>query len=117
MWSTALLIWLPSPGAIGRARWSGASQKVIWRVARRPRRPPGARWRRRLAVTGRVIRLLCTIDYWFSGPRARIHKTVHHFLLEYIEGEITVENDPDQEAEDAALVRIGGGRDAVGLFQ
>lgn len=53
-------------------------------------------------VTGRVIRLLCTIDYWFSGPRARIHKTVHHFLLEYIEGEITVENDPDQEAEDAA---------------
>lgn len=53
-------------------------------------------------VTGRVISLLCTIDYWFSGPRARIHKTVHHFLLEYLEGEITVENDPDQEAEDAA---------------
>lgn len=53
-------------------------------------------------VTGRIIKRLCTIDYWFSGSRARIHKTVHHYLFEYVSGTITVENDPDQEAEDAA---------------
>ncbi len=50
-------------------------------------------------VFGEPIQHLCTIDYWFSSPRFRIHKTVHHFLFEYVDGKITVENDPDQEAE------------------
>lgn len=53
-------------------------------------------------ISGRVLRHLATIDYWFSGPERRVHKTVHHFLLEYREGEVTVEGDPDHEAEDAA---------------
>lgn len=53
-------------------------------------------------VLGTVLAHLCTIDYWFSGPRNRVHKTVHHFLLEWVSGEVTVENDPDREAEEAA---------------
>lgn len=53
-------------------------------------------------VRGNVVHRLCTIDYWFSAAGARIHKTVHHYLFEYVSGKITVENDPDQEAEDAA---------------
>lgn len=52
-------------------------------------------------VLGDPIQHLCTIDYWFSSPNSRIHKTVHHFLFEYVGGKITVENDPDQEAESA----------------
>lgn len=57
-------------------------------------------------VRGVPIQRLCTIDYWFSSSRARIHKTVHHYLFEYTGGEITVENDPDQEAEVAAWVPL-----------
>ncbi len=55
---------------------------------------------------GRVICQLGTVDYWFSGSSARIHKLVHHFLMEYVEGELTVENDPDREAEAAAWVPL-----------
>lgn len=53
-------------------------------------------------IRGRVLAPLTTIDYWFVGSGRRIHKQVHHFLLEAIEGTIGVENDPDQEAEKAA---------------
>lgn len=64
-------------------------------------------------VTGRLLRELCSIEYWFSNPHSRVHKRVHHFLLEYQHGEITVENDPDREAEEAAWVDL---RDAVNLL-
>ncbi|MDO5060933.1 MAG: NUDIX hydrolase [Actinomycetaceae bacterium] len=53
-------------------------------------------------ITGKVITPLADIDYWFSSLDRRVHKIVYHFLLEYESGEITVENDPDHEAEDAA---------------
>lgn len=57
-------------------------------------------------VRGEVICLLGTVDYWFSGSATRIHKLVHHFLMEYLDGDMTVENDPDQEAEDAQWVPL-----------
>lgn len=53
-------------------------------------------------ITGRVLVTLGTIDYWFSTPEHRIHKLVHHYLLEALGGELSVEGDPDQEAIDAA---------------
>ncbi len=52
-------------------------------------------------ITGRVLLTLGTIDYWFSTPQNRIHKLVHHYLLEATGGALTVEGDPDQEAIDA----------------
>ena len=33
-------------------------------------------------ILGEIIRPLGTIDYWFVAERRRIHKTVHHFLME-----------------------------------
>ena len=33
-------------------------------------------------IRGRVLAALGTIDYWFVADDRRIHKTVHHFLLE-----------------------------------
>lgn len=53
-------------------------------------------------VSGSVIAPLGSVDYWFSVSGNRIHKVVHHFLLRATEGTITVENDPDQEAVEAA---------------
>ena len=57
-------------------------------------------------ISGRVLRHLATIDYWFAGTDRRVHKLVHHFLLEATGGELTTLNDPDQEAEDVAWVHL-----------
>lgn len=57
-------------------------------------------------IFGRVLMHLASIDYWFSGTDRRVHKVVHHFLLEALSGELTVENDPDHEAEKVEWVRI-----------
>lgn len=57
-------------------------------------------------IFGRVLAHLSSIDYWFSDSRRRVHKVVHHFLLEALSGELTVDNDPDKEAEEVEWVRI-----------
>lgn len=57
-------------------------------------------------IKGKVIAPLISIDYWFAGAGRRIHKVVHHYLLEATGGAITVDNDPDHEAEAAAWVPL-----------
>ena len=57
-------------------------------------------------IRGKILGSLGTIDYWFSVAGKRVHKLVHHFLLEAVGGELTVENDPDQEAVEAAWVPL-----------
>lgn len=57
-------------------------------------------------IFGSVITHLASIDYWFAGSGRRIHKVVHHFLLEAKTFNLTVEGDPDHEAEDAAWVPL-----------
>ncbi|WP_051619872.1 NUDIX hydrolase [Haematomicrobium sanguinis] len=57
-------------------------------------------------IQGNIVTMLGSIDYWFSVSGHRIHKTVHHFLLEATGGELTIENDPDHEAIDVAWVPI-----------
>lgn len=55
-------------------------------------------------ILGEVIDSIATIDYWFTGTSQRVHKLVHHFALRQIGGSLTVEGDPDHEAEDAIWV-------------
>jgi 8-oxo-dGTP pyrophosphatase MutT (NUDIX family) len=57
-------------------------------------------------IIGSVRTTLGVIDYWFSGEDRRVHKVVHHFLLRAEGGELTVEGDPDHEAEDARWVPL-----------
>lgn len=57
-------------------------------------------------IQGRVLAPLGTIDYWFSVTDKRIHKVVHHFLMEAVGGRLTIENDPDAEAIDVAWVPV-----------
>ena len=57
-------------------------------------------------ITGAVRTRLGVIDYWFSGDGRRVHKAVHHFLLEAVSGDLTVEDDPDGEAEDVAWIAL-----------
>jgi 8-oxo-dGTP pyrophosphatase MutT (NUDIX family) len=53
-------------------------------------------------ITGRVLASLGIIDYWFSASGTRIHKVVHHYLLEATGGRLSIEGDPDAEAIDVA---------------
>lgn len=55
-------------------------------------------------ILGQIICPLGTVDYWFSVTGIRIHKLVHHFLLSARSGNLTVDNDPDQEAIDARWI-------------
>ncbi|MDO5721702.1 MAG: NUDIX hydrolase [Actinomycetaceae bacterium] len=57
-------------------------------------------------ITGHIVAPLASIEYWFSSYERRIHKTVHHYLMEFVSGEVTVEGDPDHEAEEAAWVAL-----------
>lgn len=57
-------------------------------------------------IASEILQPLGVIDYWFTGDDRRVHKKVHHFLLEATGGDITTENDPDREAEVAAWIRV-----------
>lgn len=57
-------------------------------------------------IQGRVLTPLGTIDYWFSTSERRIHKVVHHYLLEATGGYLTIEKDPDHEAIDVAWIPL-----------
>ncbi|WP_312178815.1 NUDIX hydrolase [Arthrobacter sp.] len=57
-------------------------------------------------INGRILTPLGSIDYWFTVSGHRVHKTVHHYLLVAVGGELTIENDPDHEAVDVAWVPL-----------
>lgn len=57
-------------------------------------------------IRGQVMAPLGSVDYWFSVAGLRVHKVVHHFLLRATTGALTVDNDPDHEAIDAAWVPL-----------
>jgi 8-oxo-dGTP pyrophosphatase MutT (NUDIX family) len=54
-------------------------------------------------ISARVLRPLGSIDYWFVAERRRVHKTVHHFLLEAEGGELS---DEDVEVTEVAWVPV-----------
>ncbi|HEX7536929.1 MAG TPA: NUDIX hydrolase [Dermatophilaceae bacterium] len=58
-------------------------------------------------IVGHVLAPLGTIDYWFSASGTRVHKIVHHYLLEATGGELSIEGDPDAEAIDVAWFPLG----------
>lgn len=54
-------------------------------------------------IIGRVLGELGTIDFTFVAEGRRIHKTVHHFILERIGGEVSTD---DIEVADVAWVAL-----------
>ncbi|RRO13734.1 NUDIX hydrolase [Saccharopolyspora rhizosphaerae] len=55
-------------------------------------------------IIGRVVTAIGTIDYWFVAGNRRIHKTVHHFLLDAVGGELS---DEDVEVTEVAWMPLG----------
>lgn len=54
-------------------------------------------------IVGRVVAPLGTIDFWFMVDETRVHKTVHHFILEAVSGELS---DSDVEVVKVAWVPL-----------
>jgi 8-oxo-dGTP pyrophosphatase MutT (NUDIX family) len=57
-------------------------------------------------LTAEIIEPIGSIHYEFSTPTAIISKTVHHFLMKQLSGDLTIENDPDKEAVDIRWIAI-----------
>ena len=53
-----------------------------------------------------IIEPLGQISYEFNVGSKTVVKTVHHYLMREVGGELTVENDPDHEAEEAAWCEL-----------
>lgn len=54
-------------------------------------------------IWGKVVGVLGDIDYWFVADGQRIHKTVHHFLLERTGGSLC---DEDPEVVEVSWVAL-----------
>ena len=57
-------------------------------------------------IRAEVITSLGSIEYTFSAGNKLIDKTVHHYLMQQIGGELDVENDPNHEAVTAKWVAV-----------
>ncbi len=57
--------------------------------------------REETGLQARILAPLGSIDYWFVADGRRIHKVVHHFLLEAVGGELS---DADIEVTEVAWV-------------
>ena len=59
--------------------------------------------REETGISGVILGSLGTIDFWFVVEGRRIHKTVHHYLLEASGGELS---DDDVEVDEVAWVPL-----------
>jgi 8-oxo-dGTP pyrophosphatase MutT (NUDIX family) len=54
-------------------------------------------------IQGSVLAALGSIDYWFVTEGRRVHKTVHHYLMRFLGGELC---DDDLEVTEVAWVPV-----------
>lgn len=54
-------------------------------------------------IRGDVLAALGSIDYWFVTEGRRVHKTVHHYLMRFLGGELS---DDDVEVTEVAWVPL-----------
>jgi ADP-ribose pyrophosphatase YjhB (NUDIX family) len=59
-------------------------------------------------IHGHVLAPLGTIDFWFVAEDRRVHKTVHHFLLEADGGELSSADVEVDEVEWVPLTELHG---------
>ncbi len=43
-------------------------------------------------IRAEIVAELGTVDFWFTADDKRVHKTVHHFIMQAIGGEISGDN-------------------------
>jgi 8-oxo-dGTP pyrophosphatase MutT (NUDIX family) len=43
-------------------------------------------------IRAQIVAVLGTVDFWFTADEKRVHKTVHHFIMQAVGGEISGDN-------------------------
>lgn len=56
-------------------------------------------------IVAEVVAELGTVDFWFTADDRRVHKTVHHFIMQAVGGEISGDNPEVLTAEWVELDR------------
>jgi ADP-ribose pyrophosphatase YjhB (NUDIX family) len=54
-------------------------------------------------ISGHIVAELGTVDFWFTAPDRRVHKTVHHYLISADGGELS---SADVEVDEVAWVPL-----------
>lgn len=60
--------------------------------------------REETGLDSKILTTLGDIDYWFVAGNRRIHKTVHHYVLEFVGGTMATD---DVEVSEVAWVPLG----------
>jgi 8-oxo-dGTP pyrophosphatase MutT (NUDIX family) len=97
----------PCGALIARRSRRGALEWVLPKGHLEPGETPEAAAVREVeeetGILGQLLTKLGAIDYWFVAGERRVHKTVHHFLLEAVGGALS---DADIEVEQVAWVPL-----------
>lgn len=56
-------------------------------------------------IRAEIVAVLGTVDFWFTADDKRVHKTVHHFIMQAVGGEISGDNNEVLSAEWVELDR------------
>ena len=64
-------------------------------------------------IEAKIIKRLGSISYRFKVGNKRISKTVHHFLMKQVGGELDPDNDPTGEVVDAKWVEMDALQDML----
>ena len=92
-----------SRATTGGAGWSGPCPKGHVEAGETPEDAAVREVEEETGILGRVLAPLGTIDFWFVAEDRRVHKTVHHHLLEAVSGELS---DEDIEVVEVAWVPL-----------
>ena len=82
---------------------SGHCRRATSNRARRPEETAVREIAEETGIRGDVLAALGNIDYWFSSENLRVHKTVHHYLLRFVDGKLSSD---DHEVAEVAWVPL-----------
>jgi 8-oxo-dGTP pyrophosphatase MutT (NUDIX family) len=86
----------------GRIRWSLPKGHI--EVGERAEETAVREIEEETGIRADVLAALGSIEYWFRAEAHMVHKTVHHYLLSFRDGELTAAM--DHEITDVAWVRF-----------
>lgn len=86
----------------GRTQWSLPKGHI--EIGERPEQTAVREIAEETGIRGAVLAPLDTIDYWFRADAVMVHKTVHHYLLRFRDGQATAAD--DHEVTDVAWVPL-----------